>query len=242
MHDEVGFLSAIRETPADDTARLVFADWLDEQDDPTCKTKAAFIRLELQMAGTPELSLNRIRWTNKLQKLAAQLDWAWLAVMSHPKLEACRMSFRFTCPKQWERLKTSDAPKVRYCESCQRHVHFCNSIQEARYHANRGDCVALTLALVRKPDDLVPQVPVVAGEPHFLTPDEFEQLREAAAHSVTIGAALPMHELPPPPPIPQWSPQPPREERDDRRPKPRHRKKRRSNHRNIQRENWEAME
>jgi uncharacterized protein (TIGR02996 family) len=34
MHDEDGFLSAIRQTPTDDTARLVFADWLDEQDDP----------------------------------------------------------------------------------------------------------------------------------------------------------------------------------------------------------------
>ena len=45
MHDEADFLSAIRQTPADDTARLVFADWLDEQDDPACKRKAAFIRL-----------------------------------------------------------------------------------------------------------------------------------------------------------------------------------------------------
>ena len=50
MHDEDSFLAAIRQTPADDVARLVFADWLDEQEDTACKLKAEFIRLELRMA------------------------------------------------------------------------------------------------------------------------------------------------------------------------------------------------
>ena len=110
MHDEAGFLSAIRETPADDTARLVFADWLDERDDPTSQTKAAFIRLELQMATAPEEGLNGIRWKNKFRKLAMQLDSAWLAVISHPKLDACRFAFQFECPKRWDKLTpTSDA-------------------------------------------------------------------------------------------------------------------------------------
>ena len=53
MHEEAGFLSTISQTPADDTARLVYADWLDEQDDPTCQPKADFIRLETRMATAP---------------------------------------------------------------------------------------------------------------------------------------------------------------------------------------------
>ena len=90
MHDEAGFLSAIRQTPADDTARLVFADWLDEQDDPACKTKAAFIRLELQMAEAPEDAPGRAESLANLRSLAAEAPPFWLAVVSHPKLEGCQ--------------------------------------------------------------------------------------------------------------------------------------------------------
>jgi uncharacterized protein (TIGR02996 family) len=234
MHDEDGFLSAIRQTPADDTARLVFADWLDEQDDPTAKLKSDFIRLELRMAESPEKSLNRVRWLQQLQKLAAKLDPAWLAVVSHPKLEACRMSFRFECPKQWAELSPAENPKVRFCESCNEHVHYCDTLQEARDHAGRGHCVALSLALVRKPNDVT--------QPHSrLTPDMIERLAVAGRPSTgSLPVTLPIYELPTPPPAPQWTPTASElEERPTRRPKPRHRKKRRQNPRNIQRENWE---
>ena len=146
MHDEAAFLSAIRETPADDTARLVFADWLDEQDDPLCKTKAAFIRLELQMAEAPEQNLNRARTLEELETLATQLDPNWLVVVSHPKLEACRMQFQFECPKQWARLMPTDDPKVRFCNTCKKNVHYCDTLQEAQNHAANGNCVALTVA------------------------------------------------------------------------------------------------
>jgi uncharacterized protein (TIGR02996 family) len=43
----VAFLQAICENPDDDTARLVFADWLDEQGDPE---RAEFIRLQIGIA------------------------------------------------------------------------------------------------------------------------------------------------------------------------------------------------
>lgn len=38
---ETAFLAAIRANPADDTTRLVYADWLDERDDP----RAEYVRL-----------------------------------------------------------------------------------------------------------------------------------------------------------------------------------------------------
>lgn len=41
MSDEAGFLKAISDNPADEAARLVYADWLAERDDP----RAAFARL-----------------------------------------------------------------------------------------------------------------------------------------------------------------------------------------------------
>ena len=92
MHDEDGFLAAIRQTPADNTARLVFADWLDEQQGAISKTKAAFIRLELQIAAAPVKSLNHIRWLAQYRKHVSQLDSAWLAVVSRPGFEARRFA------------------------------------------------------------------------------------------------------------------------------------------------------
>jgi uncharacterized protein (TIGR02996 family) len=233
MHDEDGFLSAIRQTPADDTARLVFADWLDEQDDPTCKTKADFIRLELRMAAAPEQSLNRIRWLQQLQKLAAAIDPAWLALISHPKLEACRVTFRFECPRQWERLTPTDAANVRFCESCKSNVHYCDTLQDARNHAVQGDCVALSIALVRRPNDLNSPRPLGV----LRLPPEF--IRRLSTAGTPI--AEPLHPLPPPSSAPEWVPAP---EGDHIPRTTRHRrnKRRRQRNRNIQRENWEEAE
>lgn len=45
MNERLAFLRAIRANPDDDTARLVFADWLDEHDDPL----GAFIRVQLEL-------------------------------------------------------------------------------------------------------------------------------------------------------------------------------------------------
>lgn len=45
MSDEVAFLNAIRANPDDDTTRLVYADWLDDRDDP----RGAFVRLHLAL-------------------------------------------------------------------------------------------------------------------------------------------------------------------------------------------------
>lgn len=44
--DEEAFLKAIADQPADDTARLVYADWLDEHGDPD---RAAFVRAAVRV-------------------------------------------------------------------------------------------------------------------------------------------------------------------------------------------------
>lgn len=241
MHDEADFLSAIRQTPADDVARLVFADWLDEQDDPACQPKAAFIRLELRMAEAPEQGLNRVRWTNKLQKLAAQLDPAWLAVVSHPKLEACRMSFRFECPKQWAYLNPTDDAKVRFCDTCKENVHYCDTLQEAQSHAANDHCVALALPLLRHSVlNRVPQPPPPKFlAPPRLTPKMIERLRNASVRGIGVGTPPTANEMPP---VPIAEP-----ERQERQPGERphwkqQRKKARRKNRNIQRDDWENAE
>src|SRR5262245_33286356 len=46
MSDRDTFLRAIRANPDDDTLRLVFADWLDEHNDPA---RAEFIRVQVEL-------------------------------------------------------------------------------------------------------------------------------------------------------------------------------------------------
>ncbi|MCI0702034.1 MAG: TIGR02996 domain-containing protein [Planctomycetia bacterium] len=217
MHDEDGFLSAIRLTPADDIARLVFADWLDEQDDPTCKAKADFIRRELRMDGEDP---------NQLQQLASFLDRDWLAIVSHPKLEACRSVDEVECPKQWARLTPTENPRLRFCGSCQKPVRYCDSLAVARDHARLGNCIAVSLALVREVDDLSSPV----GEPQI---GDVHFVSEVIQRHRLLPRSRPPVQPPPPDEPTEDLPPPPREPR---------RQKTRCRNRNIERENWEEME
>ena len=82
MADEGSFLRAILANPADDLPRLVYADWLDEQQTDEASQKAEFLRLECQLSrSTPPKKL-RQRMGKRLQVLAADLDTSWLAVVS----------------------------------------------------------------------------------------------------------------------------------------------------------------
>jgi uncharacterized protein (TIGR02996 family) len=227
MHDEAGFLSAIRESPPDDTARLVFADWLDEQDDPTCKTKAAFIRLELQLAEAPEDAPGRSESLVQLRSLAAEAPPSWLAVVGHAKLEGCRRGH--TCPGRWELLTPTSFDDIRRCRECKKAVRFCSTLAYARPWAQDANCVAISPAVERQPGDL----PVRLGR----TLEMIARVRIADGPAMTLTIAPP----PPAPSAPAWvpAPQPEGRSRVRRRPK---RKKGRHEHRNIQRDNWEDAE
>src|SRR5262245_34999558 len=67
MTDHDALLRAICDNPADDTARLVFADWLDDHADafPTpavAQLRAAFIRDDIAMSQRDEYDPLRLRW------------------------------------------------------------------------------------------------------------------------------------------------------------------------------------
>src|SRR4051812_25601286 len=87
---EDGFLQAILESPKADVSPLVYADWLDEQGDPVSAAKAEFLRLTVQ----PQPGTGKKRWRKgraaRLQELAANLDTAWLAVVSRLPIENCQ--------------------------------------------------------------------------------------------------------------------------------------------------------
>jgi uncharacterized protein (TIGR02996 family) len=170
MHADADFLRKLLEDPADDTARLVYADWLDERADPESRAKAEFLRVACERGRVPaDAKRQAERLDAKLRTLAAGLDPDWLAVVSEPAVENCRAAlyeqvmadrfkerFRYVCPKKWEGLTPTERTGERFCDACRKPVYFCGTIREAREHAVAGHCIAVDLGIPRKPNDLRP--------------------------------------------------------------------------------------
>jgi uncharacterized protein (TIGR02996 family) len=166
MHDEDDFLRKLSENPSDDTIRMVYADWLDELGDEESKKKAQFLRVTVRLMGP----IQRVGWRSarrkELHELAQSLPGAWLAVVSRLQVENCaeaanraalaRQGFVFSvvCDQRWDELTATDDPTVRRCTACDQNVHYCDTIEEARTHARRGECVAVNLGVIRQPSDL----------------------------------------------------------------------------------------
>jgi uncharacterized protein (TIGR02996 family) len=72
------FFGVVSATPGDDTARRVYADWLEERDDP----RAAFLRLEVETAALPLADARRAALQARLLEAAAGIDLDWLFAVS----------------------------------------------------------------------------------------------------------------------------------------------------------------
>lgn len=95
MSDEPALLAAIRAHPDEDTPRLIYADWLDENGQPE---RAEFIRLQC----LPEPSEEQ---EGRAFDLEEQNRGRWLAQLSVPQFAEARWQFRRGFP---ERLQTDD--------------------------------------------------------------------------------------------------------------------------------------
>lgn len=144
------FLEAILAAPNDNTARLVYADWLEEKGDP----RGAFLRLEVLFASTPATDTHFSEVEARFRESGTGIDSQWLALVSRTTIENCGVSLRFRCPLQWEHLQPMKDASVRFCESCRQQVFFCSSLLEAQTHAAVGDCIAVDPRFVRNPGDL----------------------------------------------------------------------------------------
>lgn len=171
MDEEAGFLSAIHQTPAEETARLAYADWLDEQGDPPRAARAEFVRLELRLLHAPDDDAVHIDGPPRLRQLASALPAEWLAVLSRPPLEGCRMRLLRPCPGRWDRLMPLGSPQLRFCDRCERTVAFCATVPDARQRVLRGECVAVSPAPERYRDDLGVSRPISPTLPVPIAPD-----------------------------------------------------------------------
>jgi uncharacterized protein (TIGR02996 family) len=148
--DDKAFLRTILSNPAELTGWLVYADWLDERDDP----RAEFVRLQARRSEPGLSQTERFGVEAQLEELVPALDPDWVAIFDRPRIENCDRLFAFRCPKKWENLTATDDPAVRYCAGCHKTVHYCNDIYTARHHARGGECVAVALGVPRRRDDL----------------------------------------------------------------------------------------
>jgi uncharacterized protein (TIGR02996 family) len=160
------FVRALRERPDDDDARRVYADWLDDQADADSAGRAAFLRTEIELAALPAHDERRADLQERLRQLAADIEPAWLAIVSKPRLEKCLFALELECPQQWERLTPTAARSVRFCASCGQNVYYCTTLREAARHAACGHCVAVDARVLRRDDDLgIRSIGIAVGRP-----------------------------------------------------------------------------
>lgn len=154
MSEEDAFLRKLLEQPNSDLTRLVFADWLDEQETTDSLAKAEFLRLiaDVDFIG---------KFPDRVKELAGQLDPHWLAVVGKLPIENCPepvVEFAFACPMRWEELMpTEGVSDRRLCHVCHKTVHYCHDADDLRRNANWGNCVAVELGVPRRPNDLEPE-------------------------------------------------------------------------------------
>jgi uncharacterized protein (TIGR02996 family) len=83
-HDDA-FLQTILETPADDTPRLIYADWLEEHGDPE---RAEFIRAQVELARLPDEDSRRAPLEARAQQLLDKHRDEWVEPLG-PWGEGC---------------------------------------------------------------------------------------------------------------------------------------------------------
>ena len=154
MNSDAGFLQDIVAHPNDPVPRLIYADWLDEHDDP----RGEFLRLEVQLKELKEDDPKHEKIRARLQELRKGFPRTWLALLDRTDVENCGLEFSFKCPRRWEDLETTGNDTVRFCDDCRKHVHHCGSIGEARRQAGLGKCIAVDSRLTRQPGDIQPPV------------------------------------------------------------------------------------
>jgi hypothetical protein len=144
----------------------VYADWLDERGTDEARFKAEYLRLDVHVAGLDPRDPQRDAHIVRLRTAARLLTSFWKASVAKLDIERCGVRWEFLCPKKWDELTGTPDALVRHCSACQKDVHYCTSIDEARaLVGGGGHCVVIDLRVRREADDLPPRfLPVIDGE------------------------------------------------------------------------------
>jgi uncharacterized protein (TIGR02996 family) len=166
LDEDEGFIQAIIADPDDVSLRLIYADWLDERDDP----RGEYLRLQARRADLTEGGGDWWKLIARLRELQARISPDWLARLDRTPVENCDLRFEFLCPRKWEELRPTEDAAVRSCDACKQNVYHCRSLREAREHARQGHCIAVDSSVDRSHGDLTSEVMVTLGTPRYVPP------------------------------------------------------------------------
>lgn len=153
MKPHPGFLHAILAAPHDPSPRLIYADWLEEQGDPTAQAQAEYLRAECELDALPRKDSRKRKLRLRLRELQKIVGDDWWRALDCSRVEEC-ITFTFECPQRWDTLQITDTEAVRHCSECDQEVYYCHNVSEACDHAAAGHCVAVDTRLLRLPHDI----------------------------------------------------------------------------------------
>jgi uncharacterized protein (TIGR02996 family) len=183
------FIEAIQNSPNDDSTRVVYGDWLEEVGR---KEEAEFLRSQLALKSLHADDPRFQELSTRIRDVGEKLSLSWRRTVARPALENCGgMQYQVQCPKKWDDLAPTLSPKERFCDSCQRNVHYATDLDEARMLARLGECLVIDIVQPRRANDLNPPPVVIGNPPPPLPPGQY--------------VPTPGMYLPPPTP-PGWKP------------------------------------
>jgi uncharacterized protein (TIGR02996 family) len=188
------FIADILASPEEPGLRLVYADWLEEQGD---RQKSAYLRIQSELIQHREDSPEQCEvLLTRLRDLRPFLDLEWVARMDRVRVEACQVSFELRCPADWEKMRPTNEPTVRFCNGCQRHVYYCSTLKEVRDHVGPGHCVAIDSTLARHPLDLARRIPGFPSRNFFFPPGTTVEIIDDGEHAGKKGVVAQLHSPP----------------------------------------------
>ncbi|WP_020467829.1 TIGR02996 domain-containing protein [Zavarzinella formosa] len=154
MDEEAAFTETILAAPRDDAPRLVFADWLEERDDPRGEWLRVTVRLQrlvwniapVEMRARHQWVREVARLRHRLRELMTVVPEAWAIRMQAGHIEHCNI-LDGDCPREWLRLPESDRPDRRHCVGCGRFVRYCRSADEVNQAVIERQPVVRSLVL-----------------------------------------------------------------------------------------------
>lgn len=144
MSDEAAFIAQIHADPYDDTVRLIYADWLEEQGDQ----RAEYLRLECELNGLQPGDALFQELRPRFDELRSQCERDWLADVGRTRVANCG-AFAFRCPRRWENLIALKKAGNRFCSTCAKPVYYCQSREEIVQRAAAGDCIAIDTGILK---------------------------------------------------------------------------------------------
>ena len=134
---ERDFLDSLRANPADDGARLVYADWLEAE---SCPVTAGYIRREL----ADDVDIN----TSPLIERATVITTPeWRALVCRGRIGNCAV---FECPGRWHALPATRDPFSRECQVCAQPVFYCPDREAVAGRGEHGDRVVFDASMARE--------------------------------------------------------------------------------------------